>query len=97
MLHSRTLLFIHSICNSLQLLIPNSQSIHPPSLLPLGNRKSVIYVCEPVVCQPVVCVCDLLSVSVSLLSVSVSLLTMSVSLLSLSVSLLSLSVSLLSL
>ena len=36
-LYSRTLLFFHSICNRLYLLIPNSQSI--PSLLsfPLGN------------------------------------------------------------
>ena len=30
MLYSRTLLFIHSVYNSLYLLIPNSQSIPPP-------------------------------------------------------------------
>ena len=34
MLYSRTLLFIHSIHNSLQLLIPNSQFFLPPLLSP---------------------------------------------------------------
>ena len=33
-LYSRTLMFIHSICNSLHLLTPNSPSIPPPSLPP---------------------------------------------------------------
>ena len=46
-LYTRTLLFIHSIYNSLNLLIPKSQSFTPPSL-PLGNQKSVLYVCETV-------------------------------------------------
>ena len=42
-LYSRTSLLIHSKCNSLHLLTPNSQSI------PLThNHKSVLYVCEPV-------------------------------------------------
>ena len=45
MLYSRTLLFIRSIYNSLCLLTPNSQSIPAP---PLGNHKSVLYVCESV-------------------------------------------------
>ena len=39
MLHSRTLLFISSIYNSLHLLIPTSQS--SASLRPRGNHKSV--------------------------------------------------------
>ena len=42
-LYSRTLLFIHSKCNGLYLLTPNSQSILP-SPLPFGNHKSVFYV-----------------------------------------------------
>ena len=44
-LYSRISLFIHSKCNSLHLLTPNSQSIPlpPPHL---GNHKSVLYVCE---------------------------------------------------
>ena len=42
----RTVLFIHPIYNSLQLLILNSQSI--PLALPLGNHKSVLNVCESV-------------------------------------------------
>ena len=46
MLYSRTLLFIHSLYNSLHLLTPNSQSIPSPSPSPLGNHKSVLYVCE---------------------------------------------------
>ena len=50
MLYSRTLdkqglsilcIFIHSICNSLCLLIPNSQSISPPLPSTLDNHKSV--------------------------------------------------------
>ena len=48
MLYSRTLFFIDSIYNSSHLLIPNSQSIPPPDPLPLGNHKSVVYVCESV-------------------------------------------------
>ena len=37
------------MCNSLHLLIPNSQSEPtPPHLLPLGNHKSLLYVCESV-------------------------------------------------
>ena len=47
-LYSRTSLPIHSECHSLHLLTPNSP-IHPtPSPLPLGNHKSVLYVCESV-------------------------------------------------
>ena len=45
-LYSRTLLFIHSIYNSLHLLISNSQPILFPPRLLLGNHKSVLYVCE---------------------------------------------------
>ena len=41
-LYSRTLLFIHSIYNSLHLLTPNSQSIPPSTLLALFNHKSVL-------------------------------------------------------
>ena len=48
LLYSRSLLFIHPIYNNLHLLIPNSQSILPPLPLPLGNHKSVLYVCESV-------------------------------------------------
>ena len=40
-LYSRTLFFIHSICKSLHLLTPNSQSILPP----LSNLKSVHSLC----------------------------------------------------
>ena len=47
-LYSRTLLFIHSKCNRLHLPTPNSQSIPLPHLLPLGNHKSVLCVCESV-------------------------------------------------
>ena len=44
---TRFLLFIHSMCNSLHLFVPNSQSIPPPApSLPLGNHKPVLYVCE---------------------------------------------------
>ena len=39
------MLFIHPTYNSLYLLIPNSQSISPPPLIPLGKHKSVLYVC----------------------------------------------------
>ena len=46
-LNSRNLLFIHYKCNSLHLLIPNSQSIPLPTLL-LGNHKSVVCVCESI-------------------------------------------------
>ena len=45
---SRSLLFLRSTCNSLQLLIPHAQCILPPSLLPLGDHKAVLYVCESV-------------------------------------------------
>ena len=45
-LYSRTLLFIHSKCNSLHLPTPNSQSIHLLPLLSLDNCKSALYVCE---------------------------------------------------
>ena len=45
-LDSRILLFICSLYNSLHIIIPNSQSIPPPS--PLGNYKSDLYVCESV-------------------------------------------------
>ena len=38
--YSRTLLFIHSMCNSLYLLIPNSQFI-PPLPFPLGNNTGL--------------------------------------------------------
>ena len=41
-------LFIHLICHSLHLLIPNSQSVPPPPLLPLVSPKSVFYVCESI-------------------------------------------------
>ena len=40
----RTLLFIHSKCNSLHLPTPNLQSIPLPSPLTLGNHQSVLYV-----------------------------------------------------
>ena len=40
---SRTLLFIHSVCNSLHPLTPNSQSVPPPPL-----HKSLFYVYESV-------------------------------------------------
>ena len=43
--HSRISLLIHSKCNSLPLLTPNSQSL-PPLPLPLGNHKSVLYAHE---------------------------------------------------
>ena len=36
---SRTLLFIHSMCNSLHLLTPNSQSIPPPHPSPLATTS----------------------------------------------------------
>ena len=39
MLYSRTLLFIHSICNSLHLLVPNSQSIPLPSSSSLATTS----------------------------------------------------------
>ena len=43
-----TLSFIHSIYNSLYLLIPHSQSVPLPSPLPLVNHKPILYVCESV-------------------------------------------------
>ena len=45
---SRTLLYIHPICSSLHLLIPNSQFLPSPPPLPLGNHKSVLYIFESV-------------------------------------------------
>ena len=45
MLYNRTLLFIHSVYNSLHLLISNSHSISPSPFSPLGNHKPVLYVC----------------------------------------------------
>ena len=39
-------LLIHSKCNSLRLLTPNSQSIPFPS--PLGNHTSFLHVCRSV-------------------------------------------------
>ena len=44
----RALLFIHFTYDTVHLLTPNSQSIPPPSLLPLGNHNSVFYICESV-------------------------------------------------
>ena len=44
MLYSRTLLFIHSIYNSLHLLAPNSQSI-PPPLLCLPWKPQICSLC----------------------------------------------------
>ena len=43
MLYSGTL-YIHPIYNSLHLLNPDSQSVPPTSLLPLGSHKSVLCV-----------------------------------------------------
>ena len=37
-------LVYHPVCTSLHLLTPNSQSLPPPPTLPLGNRKSALYV-----------------------------------------------------
>lgn len=44
MLHSRILLFIHSVHNHLPLLTPNSQSI--PSPLAVSLEQSFLSVCE---------------------------------------------------
>ena len=45
-LYSRTSFLIHAKCHSLHLPTPNSQSIPPtPFPFPLGNHKSVLYVC----------------------------------------------------
>jgi len=44
--YSRALLFIYSLYTRLYLLILNSHSFSLPSLLPLLNYKSVLYVCE---------------------------------------------------
>ena len=46
MLYSKTLLFIHSVYNSLRLRIPNSQTIPPQHPLPLGNHRSVLCICK---------------------------------------------------
>ena len=43
-----TLLFIYSLCNSLHLLIPNSESFTPSYPHSLGNYKSFLYVCKSV-------------------------------------------------
>ena len=48
MLHSRTWLFIHAACDRLRLLTPDSRSTPLPRRLPLGSRKSVLYVCVSV-------------------------------------------------
>ena len=40
--------FIHSVYNSLHLLIPNSHSVPPPSPIPLGNHRSVFYVYDSI-------------------------------------------------
>ena len=45
LLYRKILLVIHSIYNSLCLLIPDSQSSSSPSLL-LGSHKSVLCVCQ---------------------------------------------------
>ena len=45
LLCSMALLFIHSVYNSMHLLIPHSQSFPPP---PPGNHEPVLYVCESV-------------------------------------------------
>ena len=44
LIHSRLLLFIHSVYASLHLPTPDSQSVPPPAFR-LGNRRSVLYVC----------------------------------------------------
>ena len=49
-LHSRTLLFIHSIYKSLHLLIPASQSF-PPLLLPLFSTTSLFSVSLSLLCR----------------------------------------------
>ena len=59
MLYSRTLLFIHSIHHSWH-LIQNWHSLPPWPLLPLGNHKSVFYVCESVSAHRYVCLCCIL-------------------------------------
>ena len=47
-LYSRTSLLIHSKCNNLHLLTPNSQPIPLPPSPPFGNHKSVLCVRESV-------------------------------------------------
>ena len=44
----RTSLLIHSKCNSLHELTPNSKSIPLSSPSPLANNKFVLYICESV-------------------------------------------------
>ena len=48
MLYSRTLSFTHPVYKSLPLLTPKSHSIPLRPLLPLGNYKSDLCVCESV-------------------------------------------------
>ena len=67
MLYSRTWLFIPYIYNSLHLLMPNSQSIPPLLLFPLGSHRCVLYVAHnsyvcakslqlcPTLCNPMNC------------------------------------------
>ena len=45
-LYSRTMLLIHPVSNSLQLLMPNSQSTPSPLPLPFGNHKSAHIACK---------------------------------------------------
>ena len=47
-LYSRILLSILYLYNNLPLLIPNSNSFPPLPHIPLGNHKSLLYVCESV-------------------------------------------------
>ena len=47
-LYRRTLLSIHSVCNSLHLTNPKLSTHLSPSPLPPGNHKSAIYISESV-------------------------------------------------
>ena len=57
---NRTLLFIHPICKSLYLLVPNFQSFPLPSHLPLGNHKSNLYIYKSVLFHRYVHWCHIL-------------------------------------